>query len=79
MAAEISRNAVVATLGTASQIPDVATIGLVKSMYNIPPIMSDNNTIDLHHHQSLPSTSHNNIPEKSFSMTRDLNNGGNNK
>ncbi|RZB40491.1 hypothetical protein BDFB_004939, partial [Asbolus verrucosus] len=69
LAAEISRNAVAATLGAATQIPDIAAIGIVKSMYNMSPVMpSETNTET----QPIPSTSKNNVPEKSFSLTNDI-------
>ncbi|KAK9752073.1 MATH domain [Popillia japonica] len=38
LAAEISRNAVAASLGTSSQMTETNTIGGVKSLYNIPTI-----------------------------------------
>lgn len=61
LAAEISRNAVAATLGAASQIPDIASISIVKSMYTMAPEANVES-------QALPSTSKNNIPEKTFQL-----------
>lgn len=61
LAAEISRNAVAATLGAATQIPDIATISIVKSMYTMAPETNVEN-------QTIPSTSKNNIPEKTFQL-----------
>ncbi|XP_044272172.1 uncharacterized protein LOC123016045 isoform X2 [Tribolium madens] len=61
LAAEISRNAVAATLGAATQIPDIATIGIVKSMYNMTPVAPEET-------QPMPSTSKNGVPEK-FDIT----------
>lgn len=68
LAAEISRNAVAATLGAASQIPDIATIGIVKSMYNMSPMTSS----ELGEGQPVASTSKSNVPEKSFSLNSDI-------
>lgn len=62
LAAEISRNAVAATLGTATQIPDITTIGMVKSMYTMAPVAP----CETGESQPIPSTSKSNVAEKSF-------------
>ena len=62
LAAEISRNAVAATLGAATQIPDIATIGIVKSMYNMTPVVAT----ETGDSQPVASTSKSNVPEKTF-------------
>ncbi|KAJ3642872.1 hypothetical protein Zmor_025621 [Zophobas morio] len=62
LAAEISRNAVAATLGAATQIPDIATIGIVKSMYNMAPVVAT----ETGDSQPVASTSKSNVPEKTF-------------
>lgn len=54
-----------ATLGTASQMSDIATIGMVKSMYNMPPIEAE-----VAH--ALPSGSQSNVPEKAYSLTNEM-------
>ncbi|EFA13414.2 E3 ubiquitin-protein ligase TRIM37 isoform X3 [Tribolium castaneum] len=64
LAAEISRNAVAATLGAATQIPDIATIGMVKSMYNMAPVVPS----EAAEAQPMPSTSKNGVAEK-FDIT----------
>ncbi|XP_076250549.1 uncharacterized protein LOC143190252 isoform X4 [Rhynchophorus ferrugineus] len=66
LAAEISRNAVAATLGTNSQT-DIANVALVKSMYTLQPIptsITNDVAID---NRSTPSTSQSNVAEKSYS------------
>lgn len=65
LAAEISRNAVAATLGAATQIPDIAAIGIVKSMYNMTSAETSDN-------QPMASTSKTNIPEKAFSLSNEI-------
>lgn len=75
LAAEISRNAVAATLGVNSQT-DLANVALVKSMYalqSIPTSMTNDVAIDS---RAIPSTSQCNVAEKSYST--DLTNFGRN-
>lgn len=66
LAAEISRNAVAATLGANSQ-GDIPNIALVKSMYalqSVPPAIVNDVSVDM---RSGPSTSQSNVAEKSYS------------
>jgi len=63
LAAEISRNAVAATLGANSQ-GDIPNIALVKSMYALQAATVNDVSVDM---RSGPSTSQSNVAEKSYS------------
>ncbi|XP_048522500.1 uncharacterized protein LOC109541314 isoform X5 [Dendroctonus ponderosae] len=77
LAAEISRNAVAATLGANSQ-GDIPSVALVKSMYALqalPSTVTIDAAIDS---RSVPSSSQSNVAEKSYStdlatLTRNVN------
>ncbi|XP_066146031.1 E3 ubiquitin-protein ligase TRIM37 isoform X3 [Euwallacea fornicatus] len=66
LAAEISRNAVAATLGASNQ-GDIHSVALVKSMYSVQslsPSVGNDVAVDI---RSTPSTSQSNVAEKSYS------------
>lgn len=71
LAAEISRNAVAATLGTAKKHGDVTNIAVVKNMYNIPTPASN---IDPHSIASTSQavTSDNSFPSDLTNFTKNL-------
>ncbi|KAL3268426.1 hypothetical protein HHI36_007538 [Cryptolaemus montrouzieri] len=64
LAAEISRNAVAATLGSSTQTADLA-VGIVKSLYNIPCTSVEANN-------PTTSSSLSQMPEKSFSLSNEM-------
>lgn len=66
LAAEISRNAVAATLGNGQSL-DMGGVALVKSLYNMT--LSNTDTGD----QVAASSSQRNLPEKGYSVSGDLN------
>ncbi|XP_044755258.1 uncharacterized protein LOC123314194 isoform X2 [Coccinella septempunctata] len=67
LAAEISRNAVAATLGSSTQTADLA-VGIVKSLYNIPCMSNSGEASNT----AVASSSLSQVPEKSYVLSNDM-------
>ncbi|XP_045474703.1 uncharacterized protein LOC123680709 isoform X2 [Harmonia axyridis] len=65
LAAEISRNAVAATLGSSTQTADLS-VGMVKSLYNIPCNSGEASS------SAAASSSLSQVPERSFTFSNDI-------